>query len=178
MASRPLLQEDLARHAGKTVRLVLPGLAGSLSIDADGRVHRSGSEQTDARLHIPLDALMQWPVDRAAARSRIRVEGDRELALALAQVLAMTEWDAEELLSRLLGDVAAHRIMRVWHGRQDVSRDRWQRLAESVGEYIQYEGRWIVARPTLDGFNRDVDVLRDDVERLEKRIQRLFEGAE
>jgi ubiquinone biosynthesis protein UbiJ len=46
-------------------------------------------------------------------------------------------------------------------------------LARSTGDYLVEEGRDVVGRLELNAFNEDVDRLRDDVARLEARLDRL-----
>jgi len=82
-------------------------------------------------------------------------------------------WDVEEDLSRLFGDVAAHRIagagraLARWHA------DAAQRLVESAADYAVDEKRILMARGEVDQFAGALARLRDAIERLEKRIERL-----
>ena len=46
-------------------------------------------------------------------------------------------------------------------------------LVTSAAEYLQEEGRDVPVRLEVEEFLREVDRLRDDVERLEARIARL-----
>lgn len=176
--AEPTLQGRLFPHSGKHVRLVLPGFAGLLRITADGRVERVVAEPPDASLRIPLDALLEWQANRIAARGRIVMEGDADCAMAVADVLGHSHLNAEDLLSRLVGDIAAHRILQIWRDRQDRRHDRWQRLTETVTDYMQYETRLIVTKPELENFCQGVDTLRDDCARLEQRLSRFEKNNE
>jgi len=56
--------------------------------------------------------------------------------------------------------------------------DHWGRqgadnLARSFAEYWTEEQPLIAGRADVEQFNREVDALRDDVARLEKRIERI-----
>lgn len=176
--AEPALQGRLLPHAGKHVRLVLPGFAGLLKVTASGRVERVVAEAPHASLRIPLDALLEWQSDRIAARRRIILEGDSECALAVADILGHAHLNAEELLSRLVGDMAAHRILKIWRDRQDRRSDRWQRLTETVTDYMQFESRLIVTKPEVEAFCHNVDHLRDDVARLEQRVTQCEKNNE
>ena len=46
-------------------------------------------------------------------------------------------------------------------------------LAQSLAEYWSEERPLVASREAVRGFIQAVDALRDDVERLEKRIERL-----
>lgn len=174
----PTLQKRLVPHSEKTVRIALPGFAASLCITQLGRLQQGQGETADVDIHIPLDAVLEWQIDRLAARNRIRIEGDAELALILAEVLGRSHWDAEDLLSRLVGDIAAHRILKIWRDRKDRRHDRWQRLSETVTDYMQFESRLLVSGPELEHFNQQVDILRYQLARLEQRLNLLEKGQQ
>jgi ubiquinone biosynthesis protein UbiJ len=46
-------------------------------------------------------------------------------------------------------------------------------VARSVGEYLTEEQSAVASREALQAFAQAVDELRDDTQRLDKRIQRL-----
>ncbi len=99
--------------------------------------------------------------------------GDAELAAALQYLARHLEWDVEEDLSRVVGDVAAHRIA---GGARDFV--AWQkeaavRLGQNFAEYLTEEAGVIAPQAEVAGFARAVDDLRDAVDRLEKRIAHL-----
>ena len=100
--------------------------------------------------------------------------GDSDFAATINQLVGQLRWDVEEDLSRFFGDVAAHRMAAT--GR---SFRRWgERTAEHVGRslagYWTEEDPLIASAPEVMGFNRDVDALRDDVARFEKRLDRIL----
>ena len=82
-------------------------------------------------------------------------------------------WDFEEDLSGVFGDIVAHRLASAGKAFVAWQRDAALRLAESLAEYWTEE-QPLLARPTdVESFCRDVDALRDDVARLEKRVAYL-----
>jgi ubiquinone biosynthesis protein UbiJ len=103
--------------------------------------------------------------------------GDAETARAFQQLLAFARPDIEEELSGLVGDVAAHRL-----GEIARSIGRWGRgmrltMRDNIREYLQEESRRLPSRYEVERFAKDVDVLRDDVDRLAARIDKLVDGA-
>ncbi|MCF8199792.1 MAG: hypothetical protein K9J42_13575, partial [Sulfuritalea sp.] len=88
-------------------------------------------------------------------------------------VIRNLRWDAEEDLSKLVGDIAAHRI--VEGGREFAAwqQQAAQNLAENFAEYFTEELPMIARQADVEEFSADIDRLRDDVARLEKRLQRL-----
>lgn len=107
----------------------------------------------------------------------IRIEGDTHLAQALSDFLGGLEVDWEEQLSRLVGDVAAHRV-----GSQVRAVEHWGRrtaatLTEDIKEYLQEEARLLPGRYEVQAFLGGVDLVRDGVERLAARVERLIKRS-
>jgi ubiquinone biosynthesis protein UbiJ len=103
----------------------------------------------------------------------VRIEGDVRLGTRLRQLLARAEIDWEEQLSGLLGDVAAHQLGRGLRSIRQWTRRSRGALADDLGEYLTEESQLLPPRPEAEAFMAEVDALRDDVERLAVRVQRL-----
>jgi ubiquinone biosynthesis protein UbiJ len=106
-------------------------------------------------------------------KGEVQIQGDVEMGQEFQNILRAMDIDWEERLSYLVGDVAAHKMgntvrsMLGW-GAQTVAS-----LQDNLAEYLKFESESLPARFELDAFEHDVDTLRDDVERLEARVQRL-----
>ena len=107
---------------------------------------------------------------RRPPRRDVRLQGDAEFAQALSFVLQNLRPEPEEELSRFVGDAAAMRIV----GLVRLSAAHWRELAErmldNTANYIVTENPMVVGRDEVATFVADVTRLRDDVARLEKRI--------
>ncbi|MDT9145970.1 hypothetical protein RSW78_25420, partial [Escherichia coli] len=90
----------------------------------------------------------------------------------LAFVFRNLEWDVEADLARVVGDIAAHRLTRFGAGLFDGLREAFRRTVQNVAEYATEETPLVAPRRDIAAFCADVDTLRDDVARLEKRIAR------
>jgi ubiquinone biosynthesis protein UbiJ len=166
--------EKLRPHAGKTVLVSCPPLRFAATVAITGEL---SSALADAAPDVTITAT-PGVVMRAAMRDEnawrdARVTGDVELAAAVDYVRRNLAWDYEEDLSRVFGDVAAHRIAGAAR-----ELDRWGRatalnLAHAAAEYATYENPVLASAVELESFSRDVDTLRDDAARLEKRIELL-----
>ncbi|MCG6877088.1 MAG: hypothetical protein LJE97_18515 [Betaproteobacteria bacterium] len=153
-------------------RLVpLPDLV--LEIDASGHVEPCVAEDVALTLTIPPMALPRILARDESALREVRLEGDAGLANAVLFLFRNLRWDVEEDLSRVVGDVAAHRMagaareIGVWQ------RQGAERLGQNVAEYLKDEVGLLVHPHEVETFGRQVDEVRDAVERLEKRIRRL-----
>ncbi len=139
-----------------------------LTTDYDGEpdVIISGSLLTLAR--------MRGEAGLAALRDgSLELTGDAHTAERFQRLLALAKPDLEEELSGVVGDVAAHRVGELVRGIGKWGRDARSTMGANIREYLQEESRDAPSRYEVDRFSRDLGTLRDDVERLEARINRL-----
>ncbi|MFA7096720.1 MAG: SCP2 sterol-binding domain-containing protein [Gammaproteobacteria bacterium] len=103
----------------------------------------------------------------------VEIRGDVELGRRFKEFLDSVEVDWEEQLSRIVGDVVAHRAayaarsIAVW-GKQALDS-----LSRDTVEYLQEERRQVPSKNEVQSFLTDVDELRSDADRLEARVRRL-----
>ena len=148
-------RDRLVRFAGEALELRLP-LASPIriSITADGEVQPDGPTP-------------------AAAITLGGVRGDTPLADELRFLARHLRWDAEEELSRIVGDVAAQRLASGLHALVRWQRDAAERLTETAADYASDERRALVRRPELQQLADDLARLREALAALEQRIARL-----
>ncbi len=99
--------------------------------------------------------------------------GDAELASQFQQLLSYAKPDIEEELSAVVGDVAAHRLGELARGLGRWGREARSTMGANIREYLQEESREAPSRYEVEKFNADVSKLRDDVDRIEARLNRL-----
>jgi len=178
LAREAWARDRLAPFAGRRARFrlfPLPDLV--LEIAASGQVSGAGAGECDLTLTIPPAALPRILAQDEAALREVRVDGDPALANAVLFLFRHLRWDVEEDLARAVGDVAAHRIA---GGARDLAawqRTARERLGENVAEYLKDEAGLLLHPHETEAFGRAVDELRDAIERLEKRIDRLAAAA-
>ena len=166
-------RERLAPFAGACVELRAPLLpAVRFTLLPDGRVEPGGSAPA-LELAVKPEIIAALGQGEDALARAIDVSGNAQLATEALHLARYLRWDVEEDLSRVLGDVAAHRVVQT-------ARDfgRWQldaarRLAESFAGYAAEEARMLLRRAELDAHRERVAALRDALERLGKRLERL-----
>jgi ubiquinone biosynthesis protein UbiJ len=101
----------------------------------------------------------------------VDISGNASLATEILSLLRYLRWDAEEDLSRVVGDVVAHRMVDTARRFAAWQVEAGKRFAENVMEYAIEERRLVVSREEFDGFAADVAALRDDLDRLDQRLQ-------
>jgi ubiquinone biosynthesis protein UbiJ len=170
----------LARFEGKVIAINILGINQKLFLfpsadgmmilgdfDAEADTTLSGTPMALARLGMSDDAAS------VMFSGEVQISGDVRLGNQFKKVLQQLHIDWEEQLSKVVGDMAAHQI---GNAVRDFS--RWfarsnQSMHLNTGEYLQEEVRMVVGKAELDRFVKNVDELRDAIERLEARITRL-----
>ena len=145
-------RERLERFTGQSVELrppLLPPLR--LAITAGGRIEEGGTEPS---AHVTLDGI----------------SGTSPLAEELRYLAKHLRWDAEEELSRVVGDAAAQRIggtvraFARWH------LDAARRVGEALADYAATESGMLVRRRELDDLAVQIGELSAAIARLEQRL--------
>ncbi len=164
--------ERLRPFAGKVVRADCFPLTLLLAIGDTGEATAVAPETApDVTIRLTPGVMLRLAARDASAWNDIAVEGDPQLAAALNHVARNLRWDMEEDLSRVFGDIAAHRMVETGHKLDAWGRQGADNLARSFAEYWTEEQPLIAGRADVEQFNRDVDTLRDDVARLEKLVE-------
>ena len=88
-------------------------------------------------------------------------------------MLRKLRWDGEEALSRLVGDIAAHRAVSVARGVAAWHRQAARNAVENLVEYFGEEQPLVVKKAALEDLAGATAALRDDLARLEKRLKKL-----
>ncbi len=153
---------------GIALRLRLSG--GRMLIDADR------DQPVDAELiGSPLDfnRLLIGDAEAEIRAGAVEVRGDTDAADRFRDLLFLARPDFEELLSRLIGDVAAHQIGEAARSIADWGKQAARSLGRSLGEYLQEERRTVPTRFEVEEFATSVDRFSEDVDRLAARIEQL-----
>jgi ubiquinone biosynthesis accessory factor UbiJ len=171
--AEPWARERLAPFAGDTVELRNPPFPDLRFVILPGGKVEAGGDDPALTITLKPDALFNLARGPEHFLRSIEVAGDPRLASEVMTLARHLRWDAEEDLSRLFGDVAAHRLANAARALAAWQVDAARRLTESLADYAVDEKRALIARPEMETFAASVARLRDAVERLEKRLQHL-----
>lgn len=175
LQSEPWARERLAPFAGETLAMQATPLPELRFTIAGGGCLQEAAAGAAATLTVKLKpgALAAAARGEEHLLREVDISGNARLASELMFLARHLRWDAEEDLSKVLGDVMAHRIVgtlrhvAAWH------RDAAARLAEGLVEYAVDEKGMLARREELAALALAQAQLRDALDRLEARISRL-----
>ena len=103
----------------------------------------------------------------------LEIVGDVGLAQTFQGIMQDIELDWEEQLAVWFGDSFAHQMGRVLKGGFGLLQDTHVKFQQDISEYLRFEKNLSLEKSEMTGFINDVDILRNDVERLKLRVERL-----
>lgn len=176
----PDFAAQLAPLEGRRLEFALaaPPIALSATV-RDGRFHigppAADTGSADLSVRATAGALLSQLLPGASATpsGRITISGDAELARRLQQLVQRFDPDVEDAFARVFGDVAGVQLARAFKRGLDWARRSTSGTLQDAADYLTEEDRSVVGKAELAAFHDDVDVLRDDVDRIERRLARL-----
>lgn len=177
LAQESWARDKLQRHAGKVAHFDA-GVAGvRVKVASDGMLAAATGDSPSVTIRARLADLPLILQNRERAFSYVQIEGDADFAHTISQLSQSLRWEAEADLSRLIGDIAAVRVVQGVRAAFHSARQTQRTLAENTAEYFLEENPMLVRPQAVEDFAAEVVKLRDDVERLGKRIDRLAATA-
>lgn len=174
LAQEPWARRELALHAGKVACVDAASVALRLRVTADGLLEVAAAETpASVTIHVKLADLPLIAQNRERAFSYVRIEGDAEFANCLSGLGKSLRWEAEHDLEKVVGPVAAVRMVAGARAAFAAVQNGHRKLAENVAEFLAEERPVLLRPPVVAAFSSDVVRLRDDVERAAKRIAKL-----
>lgn len=178
LRTTPVAMERLGRYAGRTAAFHVGPLTFAWTVQTTGEVTTAvPGAPRDLEVKLSPFLLPRLALNEEAAFREVEMQGDAEFAQEVSFLARHLRWDAEEDLSKVVGDVAAHRAAGAAKATAHWAGEAVKRTAAGAAEYWTEEKPLIASRVKVEDFTREVSELRDAVERLEKRIDRLGEGA-
>jgi ubiquinone biosynthesis protein UbiJ len=173
LRASPLAMQRLARHAGRTAAFHVGPVWLAFTVQTTGEVTAAlPSAARDLEVRISPFLLPRLAAGEEAAFRDIEMQGDMELAQEISYLARNLRWDAAEDLSKVVGDVAAERIVGGAKALRDWGREAALRTAQGAAEYWTEESPLIASRVKVAGFVEEVSRLAEAVDRLGKRVDR------
>jgi len=118
-------------------------------------------------------ALLGMITAERVGAGNVEIIGNVGLAHKLQSILKNMDIDWEEYLSQIIGDIAAHKVGNFVRDISQLAKASARTIGMDISEYLRYEKEALLDQSELDEFNHAVDKVRNDVERLQKRIERF-----
>ena len=178
LAQEPWAQQTLRAHSGKTAAIDTGVLVLRLRVTADGFVEAGDDAGKDAAasdvaIKIKLSDLPLLAANAERGFSYVKIDGDADFANAISQVSQNLRWDAAHDLSKVIGEIAAQRLVSTAQSATTAMRSAHRSLTENLAEYFLEEQPMLVRPMAVSEMSGEIGKLRDDIERLAKRIEKL-----
>lgn len=172
--ARQLCRELQGHRVGVDVsgftRLVVESTGETLQISRDAS---AAAEAEISGGPLSLLALAGESPEAVLQRGDVQIRGDIELAQKFRELALLLRPDIEEEVSKVLGDVPAHHLGRVARAAFGWTRNAASTSVQNVAEYFAHERQHLVPRAEADQLLKGVDTLRENVDRLQARIELL-----
>lgn len=164
----------LASFAGKVIQFDFVLIKESLLILEDGSLSIAGETATpDATIHLAPSLALRLMTQDESAKLQIKIDGDVHLATEFSKILQQMRWDIEEDLSHFIGDIAANKLVNNYQKIAQVSKKQSVNLADMFSEYWQEEKPIVAKKWRVGQFINEVECLKSDIARFEKKMQKL-----
>jgi ubiquinone biosynthesis protein UbiJ len=170
--ARQLCKELEGRRVGVEVsgftRLLVESTGETLRVTRDVA---AGAEAELIGRPVSLMALAGPEPEAVLQRGGVQIRGDAELAQKFRELALLLRPDLEEELSQAIGDVPAHQIGRFARAAFAWTQKAASTTVRNVAEYLAHERQHLVPRAEGEQFLKGVDAVRENVDRLEARIE-------
>jgi ubiquinone biosynthesis protein UbiJ len=136
-------------------------------------LHWADETEANATLRggaLALLALAGPDAQAVIQRGDITIEGDAEIAQRFRELLALLRPDLEGELGRFIGPVPSHLLVRGARSGLAWSRHVARTALTNTAEYLAHERRALVPRAESEHFMRDVEQLRERLDRLDAQL--------
>ncbi len=103
----------------------------------------------------------------------MQIIGDISLAQGFQEIMQNIEIDFEEPLSKWIGDTMAYQIGKFVRDSRHFAVNTSKTLAMDISEYLRFEINMLPDDLLVEEFSKEVDLLRDDVDRFEQRLNKF-----
>lgn len=180
LALDPEMLDKIEAFSGKVIKLEITGLNKTLYMLPVGRsmqVRTKYEGEADTTLRgTPISLFkmgLATNVARLLLKGEVEISGDTRLGHQFKNIFSQMDIDWSEPLANLVGDTAAYKLQQSGMKLGTWGKDTMESVSMSISEYLQEESRDLVSEAELNNFNDEVDQLRNDVDRLQARINAL-----
>ena len=164
-------------YTGKAVRIrVLPLFNLCFSIQIDGKViNITDNDNVDAVITLTPATFIRIMANDQTVFNEISISGNNVFAKELINIGRHLNWDVEQDLSGIVGDIFSYRIVQTTSDLVHWPVHSIHNLSQAVAEYWMEEQPMLVSKILVNEFGQNIEALQLEIEQLELRIQRLID---
>lgn len=171
----PEMQNRLEQFNQRTIRITITTFDWTFYV----KINHTELELTD-NCHEPIDAAFKTDIttltkaalqDKTSIAPEMELHGDINMIQTIASIFKEVEIDWEECVSSYTGDLVAHQIGQLIRGAKAFQQKLFSTKKLNIKEYLQEEINLLVSAYEVEDFCNDVDLFRDQVERITAKIQ-------
>ena len=180
ISDSPRATELIKRLQGRRLAITVSGTPWTTIIESTGRALKAlrpgdaadaPADATIVGAPLSLLALAGGDAQAVIQRGDVQISGNAEIAQQFRELGALLKPDIEAGLARFLGGSGAHLAMRGMRAAAGWTRDAAWTSVRNLAEYLSHESRDLVSRPEAEHFLRGVDTVREQLDRIEARLQ-------
>lgn len=179
IASSTAARERLAGLEAKRFAVVVKGMDLRIVIEcSEGRLKVSKSQTAECDVELTASAFDLVKLASSAGLADLKstgavVNGNIDVADAFADLMRLAKPDFEDFIADWIGDMPAHAVGSAARELRRFGARAERAFEQNLAEYLQEEDPTLVSPPLARHFGREVDRIRDDVDRAERRVEGL-----
>jgi ubiquinone biosynthesis protein UbiJ len=179
IAASTAARERLDELDGRRFAVAIRGTDTRIVITASGgQLELSASQAQDCDVELTASGFDLIRLARSAGLSDLKstgasVNGDVDVAEAFADLMRLAVPEFEDLIADWIGDMPAHAVGSAARGLGRFGARAGRAFEQNLAEYLQEETPTLVPPPRARPFSVEVDRIRDDVDRAERRLESL-----
>ena len=165
-------QAALAGYNGIVVTLEAGGIRLHGELDENG-FFKATERLADTEILFQPSAVQKIIQGQLPGVGDVKINGDQTLAMYLLPLLGSLRYHANDDLARLMGSAAAGGVYSCAMQLKDSFKQMGQNLMGQVSDYAREADAPVVTQAEFESLNHEVEKLRDDVARLQARLERF-----
>ena len=169
------MREKLSQYENKVITLIIGPFTFDFIVCSDGNLKTiKNPSNSDTKIQMSIDAFIKTFITKE--KKGINISGDIDLARDFADILSAIEWDIEDDLSRIFGDIVAHEISQAGKSFMQQNKRNVLEISGALVEFWQEENKILSKKNDVHEFIKNVDHLNEDVYRFEARLDKFLQS--
>ena len=176
-----LLEKEISVLKGKSIAIYFLGVDMGFTLtvldDANIKLNAKIDENVTTLSASVLDFLYivkNKDNNDISIQKNIKITGNSHDAIVFANFLKKINIDWERYLSNFIGDVPSHGIFKMLHAKTKMASRISSNLHDNIVDFLHDEIKVIPTKERFLDFSTDVMIIREDVDRLSAKVDRLL----